>query len=139
MPPHLLLLPQVHHIHLQALLLVLVSRRPVPTTAQRVPATVRLVLRIALQVHRIPPLRRRLARLLVSHPPAQSTAQQVLLTPLRVPTTILRPPASSRALRARSTALLVLWATHLRALNLPLDQIQDQSVPQQVLRSGRPQ
>ena len=138
MPLHLLLLPQVHHIRLQALLLVLVSRRPVPTTAQRVPATVRLVLRIARQVHHIPPLRRRLARLLVSHPPAQSTAQQVLLTLLRVPTTILRPPASSRALRARSTAPLVLWATHLRALNSPLDQIQDQSVPQQVLRSGRP-
>lgn len=138
MPPLPPLLPQVLHIHLQVLLMVLVSLRPVLATAQRVPVTVQPVPRTARQVHHIPHLRRHLARLLESRPPAQCTARQVLHTPLRVPATILKLAASNKALRARFIALLVRWATHLRVLNSPLDQIQGPSVHLQVHRSGRP-
>ena len=137
MPPHPRLLPQVLRIHLQVLLMVLVFLRPVPATAQLVPATARPVPHTARQVHHIPRLRRHLVRLLVSRPQAQYTARPVPHTPLRVLITILKPPASNKALRARSTALLVQWATHPRVLNLPLDQIQGPSVHLQVHRSGR--
>ena len=137
MPPHPHLHLQVLPTHLQALLMVLVSLRPVLATAQRVPATARPVPHIARQVHLIPPLRRHLARLLVSRPLAQYTAQRVPRTLLRVPTTILKPLANNKALRARFTALPVQWATRLRVLNSPPDQIQDPSVHLQVHRNGR--
>lgn len=137
MPPHPRLLLQVLLIHLQALLMVLVSLRPVLATAQRVRVTARPVPHIARQVHLIPPLRRHLARLLVSRPLAQYTAQQVPRTLLRVPTTTLKLLASNKALQARFTALPVQWDTHRRVLNSPLDQIQGPSVHLQVHRNGR--
>ena len=137
MPPHPRLLPQALHIHLPALPMVLVSLRLVPAIARRVQAIARRVPRTAQPVHHIPPLRQRLARLPVSRPPAQYTARQVHHTPLRAPTTILKPPASSKVLRARCTALLVQWATHLRVLNSPLDQTQGPSVRLRVHQSGR--
>ncbi len=137
MPPHPRLLLQVLRIHLQVLLMALAFRRPVPATARLVPHTAQPVPHTARQVHHIPPLHRRLARLLASHPPAQYTARQVPHTPLRVPTTILKLPASNKALRARFTALLVQWATHLRVLNSPLGQIQGPLVHLQVHRNGR--
>ena len=136
MPPHPHLLPQAQRIHLPALLMVLVSLRPVLATAQRVLATARPVPHIVRQVHHIPPPRRHSAKLLVSRRPAPYTARQVHHTPLRVPTTILKPPASSKVLRARFTALLVRWATHLPVLSSPLDRIRGPSVRLQVHQSG---
>lgn len=138
MPPHPHSLPQALRTHLQALLMVLVSLRPVPATAQRVPAIVRPVPHTARPVHHIPPLRQRSARRLVSRPPAQCTVRQVPHTPLRVPTTILKPPASNKALRAQFIAPLVRWVTHLRVLNSPLDRTQGPSVHLQVHQNGRP-
>ena len=137
MPPHPHLLLQVLPIRLQALLMVLVSLQPVLATAQRVPATARPVLHTARPVHLIPPPRRHLARLLVSRLLARYTVQQVPRTPLRLPTTTLKPLANNKALRAQSTALPVQWATHPRVLNLPLDQTQGPLVHHQVLRNGR--
>ena len=126
-PPHLL--PQVLHIRLPALLMVLVS-------LQRVLATVRPVPHTARQVHRIPRLRRHSARLLVSRPLAQYTARQVHHTLLRVPITIPKPLASNKVLRVRFTALLVRWAIHLRVLNSRLGQIPGPSVRLQAHRNG---
>lgn len=136
MPPHPRLLPQVLLIHLRALRMALVFLRPVPATALRVPATARRVPHTARRVHHILPLRRHLARLLVSRPPAQCTVRQVPHTPLRVPIIILKPPASNKAPQAPSTAPRVRWVTHPRVLNSPLDQILGPSVHLQVLRNG---
>ena len=137
MPPHPHLLPQALHIHLLAPLTVLVSLQPAPATARRAPATAQPVPHTVRRVHRIPHLRPHLARLLVSHLPAPYTARQVHHTPLRVQTTILKRPASSKVLRAPFTVRLVLWATHLQVPNSPLDRIRGPSVRPQVHRSGR--
>lgn len=136
MPPHPHLLPQALHIHLPALLMVLVFPQRVPATVQRVPATARPVPHTVRQVRHIPLLRRHLVRLLVSRQPARYTARQVHHTPPRVPITILKPPASSKVLRARFTALLVPWAIHLQVPSSPLDLIRGPSVHLQVHRSG---
>lgn len=137
MPPHPHLLLQVLHTHLPALLMVSASPRPVPPTAQRVPAIARPVPHTAQQAHHTPPLHQHLVRLLVSRLQAQSTARQVHHTLLRVPTTALKPLESNKVLRAQFIALLVQWDTHLRVLNSPLDQIQGPLVHLQVLRNGR--
>ena len=137
MPPHLHLLRQALHIHLLVPPTVLVSPQPVLATARRAPATARPVPLTARQVHHIPHLRRHLASLQASRPLALYTARQVRRTPLRAQTTILKLPASSKALRARFTALLVRWVTHLQVPNLPRDRIRGPSVRPQVHRSGR--
>ena len=133
--PHLL--PQVLHIHPPVRLMALVFPQLAPAIARRVLATARRVPHTAPQVHHIPPLRRHLARLLVSRPLVQCIARQVHHTPLRVPTTTLKPLASNKALRVRFIALLVRWATHPQVLNTPLDRTPGLSVRPQAHQSGR--
>ena len=134
--PHSLL--RVPHTPLLVLLMVLVSHQLVPAIAQRALATARPVPHTVQRVHRIPPLRQHLVKLLVSRPPVQFTARQVHHIRLRVLITTLRPLVSNRVLRARSTALLVRWVTRLRVLSLPLDRIQDPLARLQAHQSGHP-